>query len=93
MIMVLTSKRSKGIGVKLREAKMVAKDWVAIENSKDVESVENLERRISSIEHELTIVQPGSSEESTLKVEAQTLSTQLWNMYRRDEREWLQSPD
>ncbi|KAL4308799.1 hypothetical protein GQ457_01G003850 [Hibiscus cannabinus] len=87
---VLTSKRSRGIGAKLREAKRATKAWVTAENLKDGESVENLEKRISSIDKELLRVQSGSREESALKVEAQNLNTKLWNRYRRDEREWLQ---
>ncbi|KAL4282897.1 hypothetical protein GQ457_16G022390 [Hibiscus cannabinus] len=87
---VLTSKRSRGIGAKLREAKRATKAWVTAENLKHGESVENLEKRISSIDKELLRVQSGSREESALKVEAQNLNTKLWNRYRRDEREWLQ---
>ncbi|KAK8652418.1 hypothetical protein V6N13_061436 [Hibiscus sabdariffa] len=75
----LTTKRSVGIGAKLRAAKLAAKSWVDLENSKDVETVETLENRISCIEQKLAISRMGSGEEAVLKAEAQALNAKLWN--------------
>ncbi|KAL4291925.1 hypothetical protein GQ457_14G007740 [Hibiscus cannabinus] len=86
----LLSKKGVGIGVKLKTAKAVAKSWVELENLKVVETVESLENRISCIEQVLASSSLDLNEEAVLKAEAQDLSSKLWNLYRRDEREWMQ---
>ncbi|KAK8598323.1 hypothetical protein V6N13_094296 [Hibiscus sabdariffa] len=69
----LTSKKGVGIGAKLRAAKVAAKSWVELENSKEVETVETLENRISCIEQKLATDRLGSGEVAVLKAEAQDL--------------------
>ncbi|KAL4310177.1 hypothetical protein GQ457_01G054770 [Hibiscus cannabinus] len=83
---VMQQQSNRNLPSALRKVKEAAKCWVVDKQSKDVDNVVHLEKRISDLESSLIVGGCNEAVSSELK----SLKSALWSKHRKEEREWLQ---
>ncbi|GMJ02965.1 hypothetical protein HRI_003965700 [Hibiscus trionum] len=81
--------RGKGADKLLVSLKTEIKSWVAEQKSKEAVSIEDVEKRIDEIENKF-VEAKNLSNMDNLIAEMGTLKSKLWDLYRKEGREWNQ---
>ncbi|KAL4348556.1 hypothetical protein GQ457_17G007420 [Hibiscus cannabinus] len=76
----------KGVGELLKKIKGATKEWAKRQKAKEVESIEEVEKKIEQLESSALT----SLVNSEIFKQIRELRSSIWERYRKEEREWLQ---